>query len=69
MAYFSSETNGMERGGKVAADIFVALLILAFSIAFFGVLGGLAAFIVMEVMLLGVDNLMPDEKSAGAAVR
>ena len=70
MAYFTKNMSGMERGDKIVADIFVALLILVFSIAFFGLLGGLAAFIVLEAALLGVDGLMPDdEDAAGAAIR
>ena len=49
----------------------MALLILAFSIAFFGTLGGLAAFIILDGALLGVDGLMPDDDddAAGAAIR
>ena len=70
MAYFSRKMSGMERGGKIVADIAVALLILGFSMAFFGLLGGLAAFIILEAALLGVDVLMPDDHdSPGVAVR
>ena len=70
MAYFTNNMSGEERGGKIVADISVALLILAFSIAFFGLLGGLASFIITEAALLGVDSLMPnDEHGSGAAIR
>ena len=70
MAYFSSTDDAAERGGKVAADIACALLLLAFSIAFFGVVGGVIAFILLESALIGVDYLMPtDADSSGAIVR
>jgi len=70
MAYFSSTDDAAERGGKVAADIACALLLLAFSIASFGVVGGVIAFILLESALIGVDYLMPtDADSSGAIVR
>jgi hypothetical protein len=70
MAYFPRNMRRIERGGKLLADIVVALLLLAFAIAFFGALGGLVAFIVLEAALLGVDYLMPEDDDApGAAVR
>jgi hypothetical protein len=70
MAYFPRNMRSIERGAKVLADTLVALLLLVFSIVFFGMLGGLAGFIVLEAALLGVDHLMPDDDdSAGAGVR
>jgi hypothetical protein len=70
MAYFSSKQDGIVRGGKIAADIACAALLLTFSIVFFGLLGGVGAFIVLEAALLGVDYLVPDEDEAsGAAIR
>jgi hypothetical protein len=53
MAYFPRNMRSIERGAKVLADILVALLVLVLSIAFFGTLGGLAAFIILETALLG----------------
>jgi hypothetical protein len=69
MAYFPRNMRSIERGAKVLADILVALLVLVFSIVFFGTLGGLAAFIILEAALLGVDHLMPDDDTAGTAIR
>ena len=70
MAYFPRNMRSIERGAKVLADILVALLLLTFSIVFFGTLGGLFAFIVLEGALLGVDYLMPDDDdTAGTAIR
>jgi hypothetical protein len=69
MAYFPRNMRSIERGAKVLADILVALLVLVFSIVFFGTLGGLAAFIILEAALLGVDHLMPDDDAAGTSIR
>ncbi len=70
MAYFPNNMRSFERSGKVLADIVVALLLLAFSLAFFGISGGLLAFAVLEFALLGVDYLMPDDDdTAGTAIR
>ncbi len=69
MAYFPRNMRSIERSCKLLADILVALMLLTFSYAFFGTLGGLVAFIVLEAALLGVDYLMPDDDIAGTAVR
>jgi hypothetical protein len=61
MPYFSRNNDAAERGGKVAADIACALLLFAFSIVFFGIFGGLVAFLLLEAALIGVDYLMPNE--------
>jgi hypothetical protein len=70
MAYFSSNDDGAQRGGKIAADIACGLLLLTFSIVFFGFLGGVVAFLILEAALIGVDYLMPIEGDrTGAVVR
>ena len=70
MAYFSKDDDAVERRGKVVADIACALILASFSVAFFGVFGGVIAFVVLEAALLGVDRLMPNaEDSSGAAIR
>ena len=70
MAYFPRNMRSIERGCKLLADILVALLLLVFSIVYFGALGGLVAFLVLEAALLGVDYLMPDDDDvSGTAVR
>ncbi len=70
MAYFSSNQDSVQRGAKIAADIFCLLIIGFFSFAFFGVLGGVVALVILEAALLGVDYLVPDEADApGVAVR
>jgi len=71
MAYFSKNQDRINRGGKIVADIYCALLLLAFSIAFFGWLGGVVAFIILEGALLAVDFLVPNDEynESGVIVR
>lgn len=70
VAYFSRNQDGIERGGKIAADIVCAVLLLAFSIVFFGPLGGVGAFVLLEAALIGVDYLVPNEgDTPGAVIR
>jgi hypothetical protein len=70
MAYFSRKQDGIERGGKIVADIFCGLLLFALCVVCFGTLMGLLAFVVLEAAILSVDYLVPDEDDApGAAVR
>jgi hypothetical protein len=70
MSYFSRNDDAAQRGGKVAADIACALLLCAFSLVFFGFIGGVIAFVILEAALIGVDYLMPNpDDSPGTAVR
>jgi hypothetical protein len=71
MGYFSKNQDRINRGGKIVADIYCALLLLAFSIAFFGWLGGVVAFIILEGALLAVDFLVPNDEynESGVIVR
>jgi hypothetical protein len=70
MAYFSKNQDGLERGGKIVADIACAVLLAGFSIVFFGLLGGVVAFVILEAALIGVDYLVPNEgDEPGAVVR
>ena len=66
MAYFPRNMPSIERGCKVAADILVTLLLAVFAVVFFGLLGGLVSFIILEAALLAVDYLVPDDDAAGA---
>ena len=70
MTYFQRRQGGIERVGKILADIFCALIILVFSVVFFGLLGGLLAFVVLDSAIIAVDYLMPTEDDApGVAIR
>ena len=55
MSYFSRNDDAVQRGGKVAADIACALLLGAFSLVFFGLLGGVIAFVIGATMLIDTD--------------
>ncbi|MBR0845516.1 hypothetical protein JQ607_35460 [Bradyrhizobium liaoningense] len=69
MPYFTSKQDQAERTFKVLADVFCAILLVTFSIVFFGWLGGLAAFVVVEAGLLAIDWLLPSEDDAAGVVR
>lgn len=69
MPYFTSDQTRDIRTAKVLADVFCALMLATFSIVFFGWLGGLAAFVVIEGCLLSVDWLVPSKDDAAAIVR
>ncbi|MCK1521934.1 hypothetical protein [Bradyrhizobium sp. 17] len=70
MAYFYGNQDRIDRRGKIVADIFCAVLLAIMSVAFFGVLGGIIAFLILEAAIVGVDFVVPDEHaSSGAVVR
>lgn len=70
MAYFYDHQDSIDRCGKILSDVVCGLLLLAFSIAFFGLLGGAVAFILVYGALIGVDFIVPDENAdRGVAVR
>ncbi|MCJ9729544.1 hypothetical protein [Bradyrhizobium sp. PRIMUS42] len=69
MPYFTSDQTRGERSAKILADIFCALMLATFAIVFFGWLGGLAAFLVLEGCLLAVDWLVPSKDDAAGVVR
>jgi hypothetical protein len=69
MPYFTRAQDRIDRGGKIAADVFCALLLLAFAVVCFGPVGGLIAFVVLEAGLLVIDHIVPSSDDAGAAVR
>jgi hypothetical protein len=51
----SRNDDGAQRAGKLVADIVAGLVLLTFAIVFFGFLGGILAFIILEAALLGVE--------------
>jgi hypothetical protein len=69
VAYFSTNQSGIERGCKVIADIACATLLSVLTIAFFGILGGLVAFLILEGALLAVDYVVPSDDDAASVVR
>ncbi|MCK1720301.1 hypothetical protein [Bradyrhizobium sp. 141] len=69
MPYFASERDRDFRICKVLADLFCAILLGTFSIVFFGWLGGIAAFVILEACLIGLDWLIPSADDAAGVVR
>lgn len=69
MPYFPSENDRELRICKVLADIFCAILLGTYSIVFFGWFGGLAAFVILEACLVGLDWLIPGTDDAAGVVR
>jgi hypothetical protein len=64
MPYFTQDQPRDERACKVFADIFVGVLLLIFSVVFFGPLGGVLAFLILEAALIGVDYMVPSTDDA-----
>jgi len=69
VAYFSRSDDGLERSGKLIADVVCAILLWTFSVVFFGWIGGTLAFLLLEAALLAVDYLVPSKDGAAGAVR
>ncbi|WP_375157502.1 hypothetical protein [Bradyrhizobium sp. RDT46] len=69
MPYFTSNQTQSDRTSKVLADAFCALLLGTFSVVFFGVVGGLVAFVLLEACLLALDWVMPNDDDAAGVVR
>ncbi|KRP93164.1 hypothetical protein AOQ72_26375 [Bradyrhizobium yuanmingense] len=69
MPYFTSKQDKGERVAKVLADVFCGIMLATFAVVFFGWIGGLIAFAVVEVCLLAVDWLVPSADDAAAVVR
>ena len=70
MAYFLTRETGSERVGKILAELFCAVIILVFSVAYFGAVAGVLATLLLVGAIIGVDFLMPSEDDApGAAIR
>jgi hypothetical protein len=70
MPYFTRDQTRYERGGKVLADVFVAVFLFTFSVVCFGLLAGGLAFLLLEAALLSVDYLVPNtDDPPGNAIR
>jgi len=69
VAYFSAKQNRTERGCKIAADVASAALLLTFAIVYFGFLGGLVSFAILETALISIDYLVPGEGDVAGVIR
>ncbi|WP_128934032.1 hypothetical protein [Bradyrhizobium zhanjiangense] len=68
MPYFMPKQDQAQRTYKVLADVFCAIMLATFSIVFFGLLGGVVAFVLLEAGLLAIDWLLPNEDDDAAGV-
>ena len=70
MAYFTRKMDRIERGGKVAADIFCVLFLGALASACVGIVVGIGATILVVLGLLTIDHFVLDaDESAAGVVR
>ncbi|PJG55271.1 hypothetical protein CVM73_09345 [Bradyrhizobium forestalis] len=69
MSYFPSGQDRDFRICKILADVFCAILLGTFSVVFFGWLGGIVAFVILEAGLLGIDWLIAGTDDAHGVVR
>jgi hypothetical protein len=68
MPYFTRKQDSIDRGGKVAADIACAALLLVYSVVFFGAIGGFVAFLIIYSALVAIDFIVPSSDDDPASV-
>ena len=70
MAYFTRNLDSIERGGKVAADIFCVALLGGLAVGCVGIFVGIGATVLATLGLLIIDYFVPDaEQSAAGVIR
>jgi hypothetical protein len=70
MTYFPRKMDSIERGGKIAADIFCVFILGGLAVGGVGPLYGIGATVLVVVGLLTIDYLVPDaEESASGVIR
>lgn len=67
MAYFQRRMDGIERGGKIAADVFCVLLLGIMAVGCLGILSGIVASVLVVLGVLTIDYYTadPDDHVAG----
>ena len=67
MAYFQRRMDGVERGGKIAADVFCVLLLGVMALGCLGILSGIIASVLVVLGVLTIDYFTadPDDHVAG----
>jgi hypothetical protein len=67
VAYFQRRMDGIERGGKIAADVFCVLLLGVMAVGCLGILSGVVASVLVVLGVLTVDYFTtdPDDHVAG----
>ncbi len=67
MPYFQRKMDSIERGGKIAADVFCVLLMGVMALGCLGVLSGIITSVVVVVGVIAIDYYTadPDDKIGG----
>jgi hypothetical protein len=67
MAYFQRRMDGIERGGKIAADVFCVLLLGVMALGCLGIFPGIVASVLVVLGVLVIDYFTtdPDDHLAG----
>ena len=67
MAYFQRRMDGIERGGKIVADVFCVLLLGVMAIGCLGVLAGIvtSVLVVLGVLVIDYHTADADDPVAG----
>ncbi|MES2195101.1 MAG: hypothetical protein V4517_11835 [Pseudomonadota bacterium] len=67
MAYFQRRMDGIERGGKIAADVFCVLLLGVMALGCLGIVPGIVASVLVVLGVLTIDYFThdPDDHVAG----
>ena len=60
MAYFQRKMDGIERGGKIAADVFCVLLLGMMAMGCVGILPALGASVLVVLGVLTIDYYTAD---------
>ncbi len=60
MAYFQRRMDGIERGGKIAADVFCVLLLGVVALGCLGVFSGVVASVLVVLGVLTIDYYTAD---------
>ncbi len=69
MVYFPRKMDGIERGGKVAADIFCVFVLGALAVGCLGTLPGIGATVLVTLGLLTIDYFVPDSHDPAGVIR
>ena len=70
MAYFQRKTDGIERGGKIAADVFCVLLLGMIAMGCVGILPAIGATVLVVLGVLTIDHFTADpDDPVGGAIR
>ena len=68
MAYFQRKMDGIERGGKIAADVFCVLLLGLMAVGCVGILPAVGATVLVVLGVLTIDYFTADADDSVAPV-